>query len=252
VNSAEACDAISPVQHPHWGLWGTIIWSVLILAVFFALQIVTVIVLVMVTSGPLSESELSEKIASTAYNGNVLSLTIVLTSLVCLGLLVGAAKLKSGSVLKEYFAIKAVSFKTMVKWIGLLAAILVLSDLITRSLERPIVPEFMSSAYATANPVLPFWFALVVAAPLFEEAFFRGFLLKGLESSFAGPIGAVIVTAGLWAAIHIQYDAPEIAIIFCVGLLFGTARIFTGSLLVPIGLHAITNLAATIQAALHL
>ena len=80
MNSAEACDAISPVQHSHWGFWGTIIWSVLILTVFFALQIVTVIVLVMVTSGPLSESELSEKIASTAYNGNVLSLTIVLTS----------------------------------------------------------------------------------------------------------------------------------------------------------------------------
>src|SRR5262245_47312993 len=206
----------------------------------------------MVTSGPLSESELSEKIASTAYNGNVLSLTIVLTSLVCLSLLVGVAKLKSGSVLKEYFAIKAVSFKTMVNWIGLLAVILVLSDLITRSLERPIVPEFMSSAYATANPLLPFWFALVVAAPLFEEAFFRGFLLKGLELSFLGPVGAVVMTAGLWAAIHLQYGALEIALIFCLGLLLGTARVLSGSLLVPLGLHAITNLAATIETAFQL
>ena len=252
VNSAEASDAISSAQHSHWGFWGTLIWSVLILAIFFALQIVTVIVLVMINSGPPSETELSQKIVSMAYNGNVLSVTIVLTSLVCLGLLVGAAKLKNGSVLKEYFAIKAVPFKTMVNWIGALAVILVLADLITRSLGRPIVPEFMSTAYATASPVLPFWFALVVAAPVFEEAFFRGFLLKGLESSFVGPIGAVVATAGLWAAIHLQYDAPEIAIIFSVGLLLGTARIFTGSLLVPIGLHAITNLAATIQAALHL
>ena len=252
MNSAEPCDTNSPVRHSHWGFWGTIIWSVLILAVFFALQITTVVVLVMINSGPLSESELSEKIASSAYNGNVLSLTIVLTSLVCLGLLVGAAKLKHGSILKEYFAMKAVSLRTLVNWIGLLAGTLVLSDLLTRFLGRPIVPEFMSSAYATANPVLPFWFALVVAAPLFEEALFRGFLFKGLESSFAGPIGAVVATAGLWAAIHIQYDVPEIAIIFCVGLLLGMARIFTGSLLVPIGLHAITNLAATIQAALRL
>src|SRR5215510_3002362 len=150
-------------------------------------------------------------------------------------------------MLREYFAIKVVPLNTTLKWIGLLAVILALFDLVTHYIGHPLVPEFMPAAYATANPLLPFWFALVVAAPLFEEAFFRGFLLKGLESSFAGPIGAVIVTAGLWAAIHIQYDAPEIAIIFCVGLLFGTARIFTGSLLVPIGLHAITNLAATIQ-----
>jgi CAAX protease family protein len=91
---------------------------------------------------------------------------------------------------------------------------------------------------------------LIIAAPLFEEAFFRGFLLKGLESSFMGPIGAVVVTAGLWALIHVQYDAFGMATIFCLGLLLGTARVFTGSLLVPLGLHAFTNLGATIEAAI--
>jgi membrane protease YdiL (CAAX protease family) len=84
---------------------------------------------------------------------------------------------------------------------------------------------------------------------LFEETFFRGFVFKGFESGFMGPIGAVLATTGLWAAIHIQYDAYGIATVFCLGLLLGTARAMTGSLLVPLGLHATANLVATIETA---
>jgi len=38
--------------------------------------------------------------------------------------------------------------------------------------------------------------------------------------------------------------------IFCLGLLLGAARVHTGSLLLPLGLHAASNLEATIEAAL--
>src|ERR1043166_9405781 len=102
----------------------------------------------------------------------------------------------------------------MLKWIGLLAGLIVLSDSITILLGRPIVPSFMSAIYATANPPWMLWVALIIAAPLFEEVLFRGFLFTGFESSFMGPIGTVIVTAGLWAIIHVQYDAYGIATIF--------------------------------------
>jgi uncharacterized protein len=251
LNVGDPTDKTTFPQYAHWGFWGTIIWSVLILAVFSALQVLTLVAVVIVSSGPLSESEFSQKIASAANNGNILSLTIVLTSVVCSGLLAGAVMLKKGSVLHEYFAIQSVSLKTMLKWIGLLAGILVISDLITEALDHRIMPDFMFTAYATADPVFGFWFAMIVAAPLFEEALFRGFLFKGLELSFVGPIGAVVVTAGLWATIHVQYDAFGMAIIFCLGLLLGAARVFTESIVAPLGLHAITNLAATIQAALH-
>ena len=94
------------------------------------------------------------------------------------------------------------------------------------------------------------WVAVIIAAPLFEETFFRGFLFKGFESSFMGPIGAVLVTAGLWAVIHLQYDAYGMASIFLFGLLLGAARVFTASLLVPLGLHAAASLVATIEVAI--
>ena len=197
----------------------------------------------------LSASDIERLLSSAAEDGYLLSLATFVTTVVCCGLVVGVIKLKKGSTLIEYLCIRPVSLGTMLKWIGLLAGFMVLSDLITTSLGRPIVPDFMSRAYATASPVWTIWIALILAAPLFEEIFFRGVLFKGLESSFLGPIGAVLVTAGLWAAIHIQYDAYEIATILCLGLLLGTARVFTGSLLVPLGLHAFANFVATTEAA---
>jgi membrane protease YdiL (CAAX protease family) len=123
------------------------------------------------------------------------------------------------------------------------------TDVTTSLLGRPIVPSFMSAMYATADPVWMIWVAMLIAAPLFEEMFFRGFLFEGFQSSLLGTVGTVIVTAGLWAVIHVQYDAYGIVTIFSLGLLFGAARAYTGSLLVPLGLHSAANLVATIQAA---
>jgi hypothetical protein len=57
----------------------------------------------------------------------------------------------------------------------------------------------------------------------------------------------VLVTAGLWALMHIQYDAYGIATIFCLGVLLGFARARTGSLLVPLALHSVANLVATLE-----
>jgi membrane protease YdiL (CAAX protease family) len=64
-----------------------------------------------------------------------------------------------------------------------------------------------------------------------------------------GPIGAVVVTSGVWAVLHVQYDAFDMATVFCSGLLLGTARLVTGSLLVPLALHAAVNLLATVEVA---
>lgn len=136
------------------------------------------------------------------------------------------------------------------RWIGFLLGLIVLSDSIAVLLGRPIVPPFMSAAYATANPVWMIWVALLIGAPLFEEALFRGFLFKGLEASVIGPIGAVLLTASLWAAIHIQYDLYEIGSIFCLGLLIGAARVITASIVVPLALHSGANLVATVEVAI--
>ena len=237
------------MQPQHWKFWGTVLWGAVIFAAFLALQTITVLAIIDFQKRQLSAAEIEQLFRSAGENGTLLAIATFVTTIICCGLIVGIIKLKKGSVLAEYLCVKSVSLGTMLKWTALLGGLIALSDLITNALGRPIVPEFMSTVYATARPVWIIWLALVVAAPLFEETFFRGFVFKGFESGFMGPIGAVLATTGLWAAIHIQYDAYGIATVFCLGLLLGTARAMTGSLLVPLGLHATANLVATIETA---
>ena len=166
-----------------------------------------------------------------------------------LRLIAGVVKLKKGATVGEYLPLGGVGGRTWLNWLGATAVLVVLSDLTTTALGRPVVPEFMTALYATAQPVWLLWLALVVGAPLFEETFFRGFLLAGLKASALRPAGAVVATSVLWSLMHLQYDAYGILTVFAMGLLFGMARIRTGSLLVPMALHAAVNLTATIQAA---
>jgi hypothetical protein len=88
------------------------------------------------------------------------------------------------------------------------------------------------------------WIAIVIAAPVLEEFFFRGFLFDGLRDSKLGSVGAIIITAGFWGLIHQQYGTLEIAFIMILGVLFGIARIQTRSLYTPIIMHMLVNLNA--------
>jgi hypothetical protein len=247
LNGSHPAVPVAPLESPHWKFWGTILWGVLIVVIFLGLQALAVLCVVLARYGNLLESEFLHVYASTAQDGSVVALATLVTGVVCCGLIAGIVKLKKHSIMGDYLALRAIPLRTMLKWLGLLAALLVASDVLTVLLERPIVPDFMSEVYATAHPSWLLWLALVVAAPLFEETFFRGFLFKGLESSFLGILGTVLVTAGLWALMHIQYDAYGIATIFCLGVLLGSARARTGSLLVPLALHSVANLVATLE-----
>jgi membrane protease YdiL (CAAX protease family) len=107
----------------------------------------------------------------------------------------------------------------------------------------------MTDAYVSTRPTWLIWVALVLAAPLFEETFFRGFVFKGLSSGPIRPLGALVVTAILWAIMHVQYDVYGIATVFLQGLLLGAARMTTQSLFVPIAMHAEANIVASVETA---
>jgi len=245
-------EAIEAPQAAHWGFWGTLIWGTMLLVIGGVLQIIGIFAVVLWRDGnidKLAGSELLQALISTGDSGLGISVMTFVTTVVGGGLVVGVIKLKKNSVLREYLCIEPVSLATMRNWLALLGGLLVIEELLAIALGRSGGSEFMSVAYATANPVWLLWIALVIAAPLFEETLFRGFLLKGFAASFMGPIGAVVLTSGVWAALHLQYDAFDMATVFCCGLLFGTARLVAGSLLVPLALHAATNLLATAEVA---
>jgi len=245
---------ISPVQNTgkapaHWGFLGTALWGLVIAAVFIILQVITMVTVVLRGKHNLTEKQIYNFLMSAQGDGGVISLSTFVTTIICCALVAGIIKFKRGLSLASYIAIRPVPLKILLKWLGFLAVFIAASDSLTMFLGRPIVPEFVVTAYASAHPVWIIWVAFVVAAPLFEEIFFRGFLFKGFTSGFIGPAGAIVLTAALWAMVHIQYDAFIVAQIFCLGLMFGTARMQTGSLLVPLAMHSLTNLASTAEAA---
>ena len=108
---------------------------------------------------------------------------------------------------------------------------------------RPIVPKVMVDFYR--NSWLPFFvFAVVVLAPLGEETLFRGFLYKGIESSRAGPVGAIVVSTVLFAVIHLQYDWYGILGVGVMGLYLGVVRYRCSSVSLTMILHSLANLVA--------
>jgi membrane protease YdiL (CAAX protease family) len=80
--------------------------------------------------------------------------------------------------------------------------------------------------------------AAIAAVPaLCEEVLLRGIVLPSLLPAL-GPVGAVAVSAGLFALIH---DPYRWAFAFSLGLALGVLRVRTGSLLAPVLAHAIVN-----------
>jgi membrane protease YdiL (CAAX protease family) len=231
----EPLSQTSAARAPHWGLWATIGWSLAIAAVFVSLQFA---VLIGLTIAGYDVDPAS---------GTLLAYASLATGLVCPALIVGIVKLKKGSSVRDYLRFNPVSGRTLFRWIAVTVALIALADLVIVSMGRPLVPEFMRQAYATADSIALFWIALVIAAPIFEEMFFRGFLFTGLESSALGAAGAVLVTAAVWAAIHLQYDTFDMGLILCLGVVLGVARLATRSLFVTVAMHATMNFVATVE-----
>jgi len=125
-----------------------------------------------------------------------------------------------------------------------------MEELLTIAFDRPLISEFMSVEYANREPHLGALASGYFLPVLCSRSIFPRLPAQGFAASFLGPIGAVAATSGLWAVLHTQYGLYDIAIIFCLGLLFGAARLVTGSLFVPLTLHAVTNLLATVEVAL--
>lgn len=98
---------------------------------------------------------------------------------------------------------------------------------------------------------------LVVAvglAPVIEEWLFRGVIQQGLVATL-GPGAGIVTTALLFGLGHGGTGVSAqswLAIVsqgFALGLAFGYARLFSGSLLAAIGLHAGINLAGVLAIA---
>jgi membrane protease YdiL (CAAX protease family) len=232
-----------------WGLIGTITWSALGIAAWFAVQFAVVIAFIAWRD---SAAPGTVDMRQLANDGFLLALVTIVAGPAWIGVAVLAARWR-GWRARDYLALVMPRRADIVFAISCLAALLIAFDLLTLVFGREVVPRFMREAYISARATgsLPlFFFAVVLVAPITEEIAFRGFLFRGLGASFLGVAGTLVATSAAWAAMHVQYDTVTLIQIFLIGLLLGWLRWASGSTLLTIGLHMLANLAACVQAAI--
>lgn len=207
-------------------------------------QTVVLIIYALATQMDLTDQTTAENLM---YDGDLLSIATFASLAITLPAVFGIIWLKKSSSFKNYLALKRPSIRESGLWILIMFGWIVLSDGLSLLLGKPIVVEFMTRSMTSATYPALLILAFVIAAPLLEELFFRGFLYRGLCPSFLKTKGTIILTSLLWALIHTQYDFYTITSIFTIGILLGAARHKTGSLYIPILLHALINLVASVQ-----
>lgn len=85
--------------------------------------------------------------------------------------------------------------------------------------------------------------AVALLGPIAEELIFRGWFF-GLLQNRVGAHLTIFLTAAGWGLLHYSYTWGVILVIIIDGILLGLARWRTGSVYVPILMHALYNLYA--------
>jgi uncharacterized protein len=211
----------------------------------FAGQIAGVLYFILVNGEPFDLNS----VMTLAANGRVISLSVIM-GLPAILLALWIATRWSGVPFADYLALRWPSWRML--GVGVAAQVLLLLawEGISHLAGRESSPGFMVDVLKTAQNDGALWllvFAFCVAAPLTEELLARGFLYRGWSESFLRPLGAILLSSAVWTAMHMQYNWYFLAQVFSIGLLFGFLRYRSNSLLLPVILHGINNLAATVQ-----
>lgn len=152
------------------------------------------------------------------------------------------------------FGLGAVSFGGVVALavIFLLAAMPIvaitnyLSQLMLRNLadEQELVSLFRELArQQNLEAMTKAFIATVILAPACEEFLFRGYFY-GVGKRYLGALPSALLTSLLFAAFHL--NLASLPGLFVLALCLTAAYERTGSLLVPIGMHALYNLTSLV------
>jgi membrane protease YdiL (CAAX protease family) len=235
--------ATPPAPPPErWAFWRTSAWGLAAFAALFAAQIVLAGGVMIWLGTDLTSSAEVHAVTSHALMVSVTTLGCMPVALSVIALAVRRRRVPFA----EYLALKPVGIKACLFALACTLAYATVTGIIGR-LAGFTTPPFVIELFRTARDtgLLPLTLvALAIGAPVNEEFLMRGFLLRGWAASRLGPAGAIVLTAAIWAAIHTQYDWFPVAQIFGFGLLLGYVRLRTGTLLLPLLMHAAYSMMA--------
>lgn len=247
----------------YWGFWATLALTILIFVIFSILQSLFLVGYMLVAEGvSIGDAFKSESLlASYSFNGDAISVSqipsaIIGIALVFLFVLFHKKPVSTNidsrtTIIKDYLDLYMPRLKHLLLFLGLMILAMVLMEAVNIWLDRP-TPEFMTRLYSSTKNLPLLWIAVGISAPFFEEILFRGFFFEGLRNSIFGTLGAILLTSASWAIIHMQYEWFEIISIFFIGILLAIAKLKTKSLYVPIAMHMLMNLSASLGMELNL
>jgi len=220
-----------------WPFWVSFGLMIGLMMAMVAAQVVAVVVLMagrMAQGGKVDPEALQT-------DGLLVSLSMVVSTPVVVGLCWLLIHLRRGPSLAEYLGLRGFGWKDAV--LGLVGLGLVWG------LGVWICPEpsdWMIKIWHNRGPLPLFLVAIVVLAPVVEEVLFRGFAFAGLSTGRTGAWGATVITTLAWSSLHLQYGWRELTLVFGLGLVLGWMRARSGSLWLAMGLHALNNALSTL------
>ena len=237
----------------YWGFWTTLALTILVFIVFSVLQSLILFGYMLVNEGVSigaalnSDSTVGLESLLTNYtlNGDAISVSEIPAAIAGVALIAVFIFMRKSLSIKSYLELYKPSLKHLFLFLGLMFLAMMLMEGVNVLLDRP-TPEFMTKLYSSTKNLPLLWIAVGVAAPIFEEVLFRGFFFEGLRHSTFGTTGAILLTSAIWAVIHMQYGWFEIISIFFIGILLAIAKLKTKSLYVPIAMHMLMNLTASL------
>lgn len=240
----------APPQAPpreRWGPWATLAWGIPLASAAILFQTLGAIGFLRLWDYANPNQPIP--LASISSNGAVLAFSLAVSAPLMLALLVFVAHLSRHSV-RRYLALRAPRRRDVGQGIALLAVVLLATGWLA-VLTGQQTPGFMADTFTTARaaglvPLL--FFSFVFLAPLQEELLFRGFFYRGFAPTF-GVWPTILITAGVWALSHAQYQWFFVGEIFALGLVFGWLRARSGSTILTTALHACVNGMALLEVA---
>ena len=246
LDPAAPITVISVQRPPHiWKFWGTALWGLFIFAAMFVGQIAVVAWFVLRREGPIDIAAAIHVVGG----GLTISLSVIMGLPAVLAALWIAIR-TSRTPFADYLALRGTSWINFLIGAVALGVLVMGWDVVSRASGREVAPGFMVDVLKSARADGALWLlviAFVVAAPVSEELFARGFLYRGWSESKLGPAGAVLLSSVVWTALHLQYNWFFFGEVFSIGLLLGYLRYRSNSTWLTIFLHGLNNLAAVVQ-----
>ena len=231
-----------------WGFWATLGWFGVACVSFLAASVVAGLAYGIWWG-------LTKRGVALDINAPMIELLATVMSMPAAALALVLASRKRGWTVREYLALKMPRMRHVAYGAAALVGFFALASVAGYFFPSMDQSEHMLGVYRAVMAEGPWslvllWIILVVSAPVAEEIIFRGFLMRGWSATRLGAIGALVLTSVIFASIHTQYNLPGMAVVCGLGLMFGAARLWSGSTVLSIGMHAAWNLTMGILLAL--